>query len=492
MIVKFHSRGTGSGSGPVDYLLGQSRDRPEATLLRGDADLVAAVIDSSAYAKKYTSGVLSFQEVDLHGDAKDQLMSGFERALLPGLDADQYVCLWVEHRDKGRLELNFVVPNVELLSGKRLQPYFDRADQPRINAWKVCANAYFQLHDPDDPMNKRELVTPRDLPSRKQEASQAITAGLLHLASSGELTCREDVLEALEETGFTVARTTKRSISIADPDGGQNIRLKGRLYEQDFRFGAELRGEIEAASQRYRADTERRVQAARRVYKTGVAIKREQNQQRYPRSAITVEQAHCKALDVVTDYPGEHFTRRLGRSLATGADDYPQLDTDQRTERIIIPAGQEGQQTESQSLFEPAVCRDAQQAPRNLHGQARERVHDTQRLLKDDDRVRNPLTERLHAIGATVQRAARGFADSTTQLAKDVRDYFTGKPETGTASAVLERTGASVERQNTITDGFIEQQKTINQLDREKEKPQTRKNENTEVKGREKGFEMEL
>ncbi|WP_434221106.1 hypothetical protein, partial [Klebsiella pneumoniae] len=42
-------------------------------------------------------------------------------------DRDQYACLWVEHRDKGRLELNFVIPNIELQSGKRLQPYFDRA-----------------------------------------------------------------------------------------------------------------------------------------------------------------------------------------------------------------------------------------------------------------------------------------------------------------------------------------------------------------------------
>ncbi|MBW6098867.1 relaxase/mobilization nuclease domain-containing protein [Escherichia coli] len=40
----------------------------------------------------------------------------------------------MEHRDKGRLELNFVIPNMELQTGKRLQPYYDRADRPRIDA----------------------------------------------------------------------------------------------------------------------------------------------------------------------------------------------------------------------------------------------------------------------------------------------------------------------------------------------------------------------
>ncbi|MDN0395891.1 mobilization protein, partial [Salmonella enterica subsp. enterica serovar Newport str. A-211-RVH] len=35
MIVKFHARGKGGGSGPVDYLLGRERNREGATVLRG-------------------------------------------------------------------------------------------------------------------------------------------------------------------------------------------------------------------------------------------------------------------------------------------------------------------------------------------------------------------------------------------------------------------------------------------------------------------------
>ncbi|WP_149807134.1 relaxase/mobilization nuclease domain-containing protein, partial [Listeria monocytogenes] len=130
MIVKFHARGTGKGSGPVDYLLGRERNREGAILLRGNPDQTEALIDSSRFAKRYTSGVLSFAEADLPPEAKNALMDDFEASLLPGLDDDQYECLWVEHRDKGRLELNFVIPNIELQSGKRLQPYYDRADRP--------------------------------------------------------------------------------------------------------------------------------------------------------------------------------------------------------------------------------------------------------------------------------------------------------------------------------------------------------------------------
>mgnify|MGYP002225785038 CR=1 FL=1 len=68
-------------------------------------------------------------------------MASFERVLMPGLDKDQYSILWVEHADKGRLELNFLIPNTELLTGRRLQPYYDRADRPRIDAWQTIVKA---------------------------------------------------------------------------------------------------------------------------------------------------------------------------------------------------------------------------------------------------------------------------------------------------------------------------------------------------------------
>jgi hypothetical protein len=169
--------------------------------------------------KKYTSGVLSFAEADLPPGQREKLMASFERVLMPGLDKDQYSILWVEHEDKGRLELNFLIPNTELLTGRRLQPYYDRADRPRIDAWQTIVNGRLGLHDPNAPENRRALVTPSGLPKTKQEAAEAITRGLLTLASSGELKNRQDVTEALERSGFGGAHQS--SISIADPDGGE-------------------------------------------------------------------------------------------------------------------------------------------------------------------------------------------------------------------------------------------------------------------------------
>ena len=47
MIIKIHSRGVGAGRGPVDYLLGEDRNREDARLDRGDPDQMVQLIDST-------------------------------------------------------------------------------------------------------------------------------------------------------------------------------------------------------------------------------------------------------------------------------------------------------------------------------------------------------------------------------------------------------------------------------------------------------------
>ena len=89
--------------------------REHAQVLSGDVELTAQLIDSSPFAKKYTSGCLSFYEHDLSDQDKQQIMQILS-SVFSGLDQDQYKVLWVQHQDKvnqvtgeTRLELNFVI-----------------------------------------------------------------------------------------------------------------------------------------------------------------------------------------------------------------------------------------------------------------------------------------------------------------------------------------------------------------------------------------------
>ena len=419
MIIKIHSRGIGAGRGPVDYLLGKDRDRQDARLDRGDPEQMIQLIDSTNFAQKYTSGVLSFAERDLDEQQKQQIMDSFERALLPGLDKDQYSVLWVQHQDKDRLELNFVVANVELQSGKRLQPYYDRADRPRLNAWKDLINDHYNLKDPNDPLNKRELCTPNDLPRTKIQACEAITNGLLSVAERGELKNRDDVVKTLENAGFEIARTTKKSISIKNPEGGQNIRLKGAIYEQDFRFGKELRADIERASEAYRADRSNRIQESRATLNRLTERKRESNQLRYPRTEQAVTASYVKNL--------EH--RSHSRDYSPFADvGHPSLSEQQnRQERRLDSAAASHDSTigERRGQLENSELLGRQKTQTHVHTDEHQ-SRELERWLSSangvliDDRTRKALTSSLRTDTAATEAEGSRFI-------QDVRDYTTRK-----------------------------------------------------------------
>lgn len=465
MIVKFHARGAGRGSGPVDYLLGKDRARDGATLDRGDPDAIQDLIDSSPYAKKYTSGVLSFEESDLDRTTKDKIMSSFEKALLPGLDADQYSCLWVEHRDKGRLELNFVVPNVELLSGKRLQPYFEKADKPRINAWKIATNAILKLHDPDDPINKRELTTPRNLPKPKHEAARAITDGLLSMAGNGELSNRQDLVNALEGVGFSVVRQTKKSISISDPEGGRNIRLKGLIYEQDFKFGAGLREEIETASARYRATSQERIREARDVYRTGVEIKRAENQRRHSRPEPTHERISFEKLALDSAERSACFGRLFERDLVAGNNHRPEPNRDQQSAIGTESTGIQRWENPPE-LVRRTDLHSSSRGQWQLDEKQRRQTDVHTRGVLENDRVRNPIIERIRAIADSTRETTQRLCNVLQRVSTNVRDYLEREQRTPSASQQLEQASRELERASPAVGKALQQEQSIG-LDRE-------------------------
>ena len=237
MIVKFlGNKGGGSAGATMDYMLGKDRDRDGAILLSGDPDLTARIADNLDFQNRYTVGVLSFEESDLEERQKQEIMQSFEKTLLAGLERDQYDITWIEHQDKGRLELNFIIPNVELSTGKRLQPYFDQADRPLVENWKQVTNFEHGLSDPHAPEKRQSISIQNSLPKDKKELVTEITESLFDEIKRGEVTDRKDVINHLENLGLEIARATPTAISIKAPDGGRNIRLKGEVYAEDFRF----------------------------------------------------------------------------------------------------------------------------------------------------------------------------------------------------------------------------------------------------------------
>ena len=283
MIVKFlGNKGGGSAGAAIDYMLGKERDREGAVLLSGDPDLTARLADNLDFQNRYTVGVLSFEEANLEEQQKQEIMQSFEETLLAGLDRDQYDITWIEHTDKGRLELNFVIPNVELSTGKRLQPYFDQADRPLVENWKQVTNFNYGLSDPHAPDKAQAIKTlnSQNLPENIKEIKQQIGTAIAEQISNGNIQNRQDVVNTLENAGFEITRQTERSISIKNPDGKRNIRLEGVIYE-NRQFDKQFAEEHSRAGQDYQRTSRERYETALGKLHSLVESKQRGNQERF-------------------------------------------------------------------------------------------------------------------------------------------------------------------------------------------------------------------
>lgn len=275
MIVKFFKHGKSQKNplravkNSVGYLFsdkdanGQQR-AVEPALMRGSVQEFSDVVGYSKFAGRYTSGVLSFAENNIPDEVQEKIISDFEKTLLPGLEHDQYSSLWVKHQDKGRLELHFMFAGEELHTNKRLNAYYHRADVTRINAWKDAINVEYGLHDPNAPSNRQPTLHASNLPKGRKELVEKLTDHMIYVMGQGYIEpTREGVLHELKSLNLEVSRETKKSISIKDPDGGQNIRLKGSLWERDFEAIRHTREAVEERNKEYDEQAQERARIAR-------------------------------------------------------------------------------------------------------------------------------------------------------------------------------------------------------------------------------------
>lgn len=236
MIVKFFKGEHSAAVNGLTYLEGGTKRRKvKPVLLSGNPDITREWLkQASRFSKAFTYGCLSFEEVDIPAHQKQQLMASFEQTLLTGLTSEQYDIVWIEHRDKGRLELNFHIVNMELTTGKALTPYVHRRDMARIDAWKSIANYTFGFTDPNDPAKARTF-TWGDNPRPRRELMAQIDDYLFDLAVGGTLNNQQDVIDALNDIeGIAVTRNTKSSISFTADGYQKPIRLKGELYGKSY------------------------------------------------------------------------------------------------------------------------------------------------------------------------------------------------------------------------------------------------------------------
>ncbi|WP_341352160.1 relaxase/mobilization nuclease domain-containing protein [Helicobacter pylori] len=254
MLVKFwgiNQRG-GDGDGSVNYLLNERVEQGTAKVLKGDANLTKSLLLSLTQKHKACVGCLSFEEHNIDENLKHELMESFENALLTQEMQGRYNILWVEHTDKGRLELNFVIPKIDLGRQKAFNPYYHKVDLKRIDTWKDCINLKHNFTNPKDlekqhniqqhqtknPQNKELLAT-------YEKLDKLIQDNLGKLFNS-----RADIINFLKDNQCEVTRQGKDYISVKLPKEPKTKRLKGFYYHETFRTIADIREQLSEVRQR--------------------------------------------------------------------------------------------------------------------------------------------------------------------------------------------------------------------------------------------------
>ncbi|MBM2778065.1 relaxase/mobilization nuclease domain-containing protein, partial [Helicobacter pylori] len=164
----------------------------------------------------------------------------------------RYNILWVEHTDKGRLELNFVIPRIDLITQKAFTPYYHSADITRIDIWKDYINLKHVFTNPKDlekqhNMQCHNTKTPqgKELLETYEKLDKLIQENLGKLFNS-----RDDIINFLKDNQCEVTRQGKDYISVKLPNESKAKRLKGFYYHETFRSIADIREQLSEVRQR--------------------------------------------------------------------------------------------------------------------------------------------------------------------------------------------------------------------------------------------------
>ena len=338
MLVKFFARGKGGGRGPVEYITrknypGTNKLRyPAPEVLKGNPVITRRLIDSVEFKHKYNSGVLSFAPEDAPTEEQiEDVIDSFERYAFAGLNKDAYNILWVKHTHTGnnRVELHFVTPRVELYTGKSLNiapPGWHGYFKP----WQTSLNISQGWARPDEPTRKR-TVEPgyMALINADREAKglepikdtrQLLTEYVLSRVEAGLISDRHDIIELFkEELGLEITRAGSDYITVLDPDTDKRYRLKGKLYEREFRPEPEITAEARPrASSNSKVDTKELLEVTERI-KSNYQSRAEYHRERYAASTVNTE---LDAGQVLVDSSGSRVESLSGyqyRQLGSSA-----------------------------------------------------------------------------------------------------------------------------------------------------------------------------
>ena len=310
MNVTIFPTGKGGTESAVRYLLsdtdheGKKRSvMPE--ILFGDPDTFTAIANATKRLHKYTSGVIAFRDglesASVTPDQITTLIETFRATFLPGLKVDEnFADFWVMHREKGNVELHFLVANTELSSTQQLNihPPGEKNIQ-FFNAFSAVMNDNFGFAQvvPDPLKIALKPFEAKSPNGKKDKRAKNDFAQVLHSEIvNGTISNRTQLIGYMKRHGLDVQAVGSEFITVRLPGAGRNTRLKGPLFSKDSDYAELVAEHHQSKIPKFLTPAEAKDQQNKLI--AGIEARTAFNQRRY-----------------LTPKPGSKRSHRAGKKL---------------------------------------------------------------------------------------------------------------------------------------------------------------------------------
>ena len=290
MNVTIFPTGKGGSESAVRYLLsdtdhaGKKRSvMPEISF--GDPETFTAIANATKRAHKYTSGVIAFRDHEtITPDQVTTLIETFRATFLPGLKVDEnFADFWVMHREKGNVELHFLVANTELVSTQQLNihPPGEKNIQ-FFNAFSAVMNDTFGFAQvvPDPLKISLKPFEAKSPNGKKDKKAKDDFAKVLHTEIvGGFIKDRNQLIGYLKHHGMEVPTVGTDFITVRLPGANKNTRLKGPLFAKGSDYAALVAEHHQSKIPKYLTPAEAQDQKDKLI--AGIEARTAFNQRRY-------------------------------------------------------------------------------------------------------------------------------------------------------------------------------------------------------------------
>ncbi|WP_348708725.1 relaxase/mobilization nuclease domain-containing protein [Acidovorax soli] len=261
---------TNSVQEAINYLKG-SHDhkgverKPLPRFLTGSENDCLMACESITRKHKYVSGTLAFEPGERPTDKQlIAVVQEFRKTFMAGLEHGvNFTDFWNIHEDKGRIELNYIIPLTELTTGRQMNPFpVGKAKEDFKDAFDAVTNhnlGYDQIVRNPLKASSSKFET-KVLPHSDSELAKqvraakpdkdSISVNVGYQILQGNITNRQQLCDYLENFG-EITRVNNNFISLKVRGSQKAFRLKGPVYEHGADF-KNLKNEFLAKGADYR------------------------------------------------------------------------------------------------------------------------------------------------------------------------------------------------------------------------------------------------